>query len=248
MSITINPSAYVFTTDGLPDTPSIDVDLYTVTSAELASACTAYLALADEYASAHQEVLGVKDYIEDRFVKDLAAQCVGLTSQGVNKQTNKVVMHQKANEVYEMACGSNSLRSEYYVNMIASNFDKLHSKVCMTDEGDETSLVAAWETEEAYDARAVTIDGDLYINEIPSAIGTEREFATYTSTLTSGAYVNTQSYVVDYEELDLGDSSIECWVKKTPGESGTVVKYSEALDSGWESYTPPSESSSSSEG
>lgn len=246
MSITINPEAYVFSTDGIPDTPSIDVDMYTVTSAGLDSACSAYLALADEYASAHQEVLTVKSYVEKRLSNDLAAQCVGLTSAGINKETNKIVLHQKANEVYEMASGSNSLRSQYNISQIASNYDTLHAKVCMSDLGDETSLVAAWEEEETYDTRAITIDDDLYINEIPNAIGNERQFTTYTAELTSGVYVNTPVYVIDFEELEIGESSVECWVKKTPGSNGEVIKYAEALDSAWTAYSAPSEEESSS--
>ena len=243
----LNANNYVFTSYSIPDVPYISVDLMTVTSAALDSAVDTYLGKADEYASAFSEVIGTREYIVDRLQKDLAGECVGLTSGGINKEANTISLHVKADNVYEVAANQKTLNSVGSVNSIISTYGQLHSSICMNDDNNATSLQAEFAEPVTYDTKFIKIDfgaGDvLFINDAPAAIGTEKKYTAYETSIDNGVYVNTSAYNLGYyTDISVNDSTtVNAWFVRDAGN--LAVAYSETIDGTYTAIAQPESSS-----
>ena len=253
MSISITASNYVFNSQ-TPFAPSISVNIQTATSSQVESATLAYLEEADAYASSFESLVATREYIKDRIQKDIAIQCEGLTSDGVNLQTNKITMHNKADNVYAMSFTSTSIFSTTAINSAVSRYGSLHSQICMDDDPENgTALVSSFAEQEDYDINAISItvggSSAIFINDRPNATGTERTFTAYTAELGgNGVYENTAEYTLSYGvSVPVDGSSVEAWTITEAGQSAPSY-YSTTLDGEFQVIPGASSSESSSEG
>ena len=194
-----NASYYAYNvSELLPTAPYISVST-TAGIDEVASACSAYLENASNYADEYQNVMGLRDYVKDRFMYDLCAGASGIAH--VNKQENTISLHEKANEIYSYALGSRNIGSVANVNAIVRYFDNFYSTYYMNDEKTECILnmdPAYYGNAVAYDSKAVVIDGvvgesRVFVNETPNlAGGNEAQYAAYVTIVEDPVYVNEQ--------------------------------------------------------
>ena len=246
-----NAAGYVFNGSML-EAPYISVDIYTVTAEALDSAVAVYLGEADEYASSFTDSISIREYVVDRLQKDLAGECEGLTSGGINKEENNIVMHVKADDVYAVASKNKSISDRDSIASIMDTYGTLHSAICMNDENTDTSLQQIYvEAEDyTYDTKAITVEfaeeSRLFINDKPGYVGNTRTFTAYDTTVDENdVYVNTPAYTIGYyEDISVNESTtVSAWFIRDAGN--IAVAYSETLEG---PYTLIGEDDSSSSG
>lgn len=226
---------YAFTGSTV-DAPYIYVNIYNVTAEALDSAVTVYLNKADEYASSFTEALGVREYIVDRLQKDLAGECLGLTSGGINKEENTIVMHEKANDVYTLAAKNLSINGATNIRSIMDNYASIHSAICLNDDGTETSLQPVYIESEnnVYDERAVSIEfgeeSRKFINDNPGYTGIDKTYTAYETSIEDDICVNTSAYSLGhYDDIVINSETIVTgWFIRNSGN--VAVAYAESIE------------------
>lgn len=238
------------------EAPYINVNVYTVTQEALDSAIEVYFNQADEYASSFTEIISAREYIVDRLQKDLAGECEGLTSGGIDKKNNKITLHIKADDVYNVAKGNNVvIGSIESILSIMNSYGELHSAICMNDEGTEPSLQPIYveSEDDTYDTKSIDIEfadeSRTFINDNPGYIGNEKTYTAYDTSIdeNTGLYVNTSAYTVGhYENISIDDeTTVTGWFIRDGGN--VAVAYSEAIEGPYTLIGSPSSSESSDE-
>lgn len=228
--MSINASNYVLSYSE-PNAPRINVNVQSVSTEEFESAVTVYNGEAEAYVSQYRSVVANKSYVEDRLKKDLCVEYDGLTSGGIDYENNTVVLHQKANEVYEYAVENNSMLG--YVDAVTnveSRFGEFYSKYYQNDSHTECVLSAVYETSEPYDTRAFVVDADIagglvgqssvFILDAPNAVGIDGTYTNYSGS----AEQFKLAYETSYASSE--DSTVNAWVIREATESATPIAYS----------------------
>jgi hypothetical protein len=235
--MSITASNYVISYNE-PSAPRINVTVQTVTPAEFESAVTVYNGEASAYVSNYRDVVSNKSYIEDRLKKDLCVEYEGLTNGGIDYENNTVIVHQKANEVYEYAVSGNSLTYSDGITAIESKFGEFYSKYYQDDAHTSCILSAAYEASETYDSKAFVVDADIagglvasnsvFILNAPNTAGIECAYTNYSGSTPQYALAHEDNYSVNESTV------VNAWVIREAGEEGDAVAYSvdSAIDSG----------------
>ena len=227
--MSINASNYVVTYNE-PYAPRISVNVQTVTSAEFESAVAIYNEEAAAYVSDYRVTIANKTYIEDRLKKDLCSDKEGLTNGGIDYESNTIILHQKANEVYEYSVSGNSLAYPDGIMAIETKFGEFYSKYYQDDAHESCILSAAYENSETYDTRAFVVDADIagglvatdsvFILDAPNMTGIQCSYTNYSG--------STGQYKLAYEEnYSISENStVNAWVIRATDGEDTPVAYS----------------------
>jgi hypothetical protein len=135
---------------------------------------------------------------------DLSAETKFLTKEGVNKQTNTLTLHVKADNVFSLS-KDGSLNYESNIVKLINNFEKLNDNIVLSDDYNSSALVSSYEEEVVYDEESKTFTiADLgtfiFIKEAANSENTSQVFKTYTSSLgEDGKYINTATYTLQYD-------------------------------------------------
>lgn len=174
-----------------PSVPRITANVQNVTSEAIASASSAYIASANEYAAKYVETVELRDYVTDMLMKDMAANVGVLVKEGINLESNTIALHVKADDLYAQASRNVSLNSVNAVSTVVANFSSLY-ETYYVENGSEV-LNTADSCYDAppvpYDKMAVTINsavatvgsGSVFIKDVPNAIGTTCTYTNYSS-------------------------------------------------------------------
>lgn len=228
--MSINASDYVVNITS-PSVPRITVNVQNVTSEAIASASSAYIASANEYAAKYVETVELRDYVTDRLMKDMAKNVDVLTKEGINLESNTIALHVKADDLYAQASRNVSLNSVNAVSTVVANFSSLYDTYYT--EGESGVLATAdscYASSVPYDKMAVTIDsavatvvesGSVFIKDVPNATGTACTYANYSSG-TSG--YEPQFTISHVNKISEGVASAG-WVITKAGQS-SVLAYS----------------------
>lgn len=229
MAIADNAQNYVVN-DYIPETPYINIDVYNATSAVVESAASAYLDDAVIYADTYKAIIANKEYVSDRFMKDLCAEYAMMTDGGIDYDNNEITLHQKANEVYEYAISGVSLSYEGNITNVISKFNNFYTTYYQADDQSSSVLISAYESAIEYDTRAYTVsaninggpyDGAIFYVDAPNAIGTSTTYTNYSLSGSSYSPAFTISHVDSIEEGDALANG--AWIMQTAGESINVV-------------------------
>lgn len=241
-----NVSAYVLSTNA-PSAPFISVNVNTATESDISAASEVYMSNASAYVDDYTALITNKEYVSQRFMYDLCGGAAGITNGGINKESNTISLHEKANDVYEYAIRNRNLNGPSNISGIVNVFDSFYHKYYLTD--DESACIINTDSSyyvEAvvYDEKAVTIStvgslitaDTIFVNEIPNQVGTNKaQYTAYVTTSDTDGLINTPVYSVAYNSAyPIGESSsIAVWeMKDVSGESAVTVAYtSDAFDS-----------------
>lgn len=247
----LKANGYVFTANSISNVPRINVNIYSITQESMESAISVYMDQADAYASSYMALLENKEYIVDRLQKDLAAECDGLTSGGVNKEENIIVMHEKADDVYALAAKSININNVNNIRAIIENYGEIHSSICMNDEATSTSLQEIYVNadDSTYDTKALPIEfgseSRTFINDNPGYVENNRTYTAYETIIDENdKYVNTPVYSLGYySRKTVGQSSIDGWFIQNT--DNIDVAYSITIDGPYTSIDSSSSDQSS---
>lgn len=225
-----------------PSVPRITVNVQNVTSDEIATASSAYIASANEYAAKYVETVALRDYVADRLMKDMAAKVDKLTSGGINLESNTIVLHVKADDLYRQASTNVSLNSVNAVTTVDSNFSSLYDTY-YTENGSGVlnTTASCYASPVQYDEMAVTIssavatvvEGSVFIKDVPNATGTA---CTYTNH-SSGAVGYESKFTISHVNKISEDVESAGWVVTDVATSSAIAyTASEKLD-GSEKWT-----------
>ena len=213
-----------------PSVPRITVNVQNVTSEAIASASSAYIASANEYAAKYVETVELRDYVTDRLMKDMAENVGVLVKEGgINLESNTIALHLKADDLYDQASRNVSLNSVNAVSTVVANFSSLYDTY-YTESGSEVlnTVDSCYALPVKYDEMAVTINsavatvvesGSVFIKDVPNAIGTACTYANYSSG-TSG-YVP-QFTISHVNKISEGVASAG-WVITKAGQSSAIA-------------------------
>lgn len=215
-----------------PSVPRITANVQNVTSEAIASASSAYIASANEYAAKYVETVALRDYVADRLMKDMAADVSVLTKGGINLESNTIALHVKADDLYGQASTNISLNSVNAVTTVDSNFSSLYNTY-YTENGscvlDTTASYYASPVQ--YDKMAVKInsavatvvESSVFIKDVPNATGTACTYTNYASSTSGYEPRFTISHV---NKISEGVASAG-WVITEAGQS-SVCAYTES--------------------
>ena len=229
--MSINASDYVVNITS-PSVPRITANVQNVTSEAIASASSAYIASANEYAAKYVETVELRDYVTDRLMKDMAANVGVLAKEGINLESNTIALHVKADDLYAQASRNVSLNSVNAVTTVVSNFSSLYETYYTEGESGVLDTAAScYATPVSYDKMAVTIDsavatvesGSVFIKDVPNAIGTA---CTYTNYASSTSGYDPQFTISHVSQISSGVTSAG-WVVTEAGQS-SVLAYTES--------------------
>lgn len=239
--MSITTSNYVVKVSS-PSVPRITVNVQNVTSGEIATASSAYIASANEYAAKYVETVALRDYVADRLMKDMAADVNVLTDGGIDLESNTIVLHVKADDLYDQASTNISLNSVNAVSTVVANFSSLYDTY-YTENGSGVldTNASCYASSVEYDKMAVTIDSavatvvesSVFIKDVPNAIGTACTYTNYSS----GASEYEPQFTISHVNKISEAVASAGWVITNAGQS-TAIAYtkSEKLD-GSEEWT-----------
>ena len=225
--MSINASDYVVNITS-PSVPRITANVQNVTSEAIASASSAYIASANEYAAKYVETVELRDYVTDMLMKDMAANVGVLTNGGINLESNTIALHVKADDLYDQASRNVSLNSVNAVSTVVANFSSLYETYYTEGEsGVLDTADSCYALPVPYDKMAVTIDsavatvesGSVFIKDVPNAIGTACTYTNYASG-TSG--YEPQFTISHVNKISEGVTSAG-WVITEAGQSNALA-------------------------
>ena len=174
-----------------PSVPRITVNVQNVTSEAIASASSAYIASANEYAAKYVETVELRDYVTDRLMKDMAANVGVLAKERINLESNTIALHVKADDLYAQASRNVSLNSVNAVSTVVANFSSLYDTYYVeSGSGVLNTADSCYAPPVKYDEMAVAINsavatviesGSVFIKDVPNAIGTACTYTNYAS-------------------------------------------------------------------
>ena len=215
-----------------PSVPRITVNVQNVTSEAIASASSAYIVSANEYAAKYVETVELRDYVTDRLMKDMAANVDVLVKEGINLESNTIALHVKANDLYDQASRNVSLNSVNAVSTVVANFSSLYDTYYVeSDSGVLNTADSCYASPVKYDEMAVTInsavatvvESSVFIKDVPNAIGTACTYTNYSSS-TSG--YDPQFIISHVNKISEGVEGAG-WVITEAGQS-SVLAYTES--------------------
>ena len=228
----INASDYVVNITS-PSVPRITVNVQNVTSEAIASASSAYIASANEYAAKYVETVELRDYVTDRLMKDMAENVGVLVKEGINLESNTIALHVKADDLYAQASRNVSLNSVNAVSTVVANFSSLYDTYYVENSSGVLNITdSCYAPPVPYDKMAVAINsavatvvesGSVFIKDVPNATGTACTYANYSSG-TSG--YEPQFTISHVNKISEGVASAG-WVITKAGQS-SVLAYTES--------------------
>ena len=173
-----------------PSVPRITVNVQNVTSEAIASASSAYIASANEYAAKYVETVELRDYVTDRLMKDMAENVGVLVKERINLESNTIALHVKADDLYAQASRNVSLNSVNAVSTVVANFSSLYETYYVENGSGVLDIAdSCYASPVPYDKMAVAINsavatvgsGSVFIKDVPNATGTACTYANYSS-------------------------------------------------------------------
>lgn len=225
--MSINASDYVVNITS-PSVPRITANVQNVTSEAIASASSAYIASANEYAAKYVETVELRDYVTDMLMKDMAANVGVLAKERINLESNTIALHVKADDLYAQASRNVSLNSVNAVSTVVANFSSLYETYYVENSsGVLNTNDSCYASSVEYDKMAVTINstvaainsGSVFIKDVPNAIGTACTYTNYASGTSGYAPQFTISHVsqISSEVASAG------WVITEAGQSSALA-------------------------
>ena len=227
--MSINASDYVVNITS-PSVPRITANVQNVTSEAIASASSAYIASANEYAAKYVETVELRDYVTDRLMKDMAENVGVLAKEGINLESNTIALHVKADDLYAQASRNVSLNSVNAVSTVVANFSSLYETYYVeSGSGVLDTADSCYASPVPYDKMAVTIDsavatvgsGSVFIKDVPNATGTACIYTNYSS---GASGYDPQFTISHVSQISEGVTSAG-WVITKAGQSD-VLAYS----------------------
>lgn len=224
--------------------PSIRVNLDTISAEDLIEQQTIYMNNAEVYSDSFTTLLENREYVSNIFIYDLSAEKTYLTKQGINKAENKINLHVKTDNIFNVAKRNYNFSSSNSVSNIIANVENLYTELVLSDDKTTSAFTITdndYNGDVTYDSKSLTLTfgentGLIFLNTIPNVIGTTQQiFGNYTSELdaSTNLYTNKLQYSAEYmTNYSVASTTIQnVWVIKN---SEGVVEYyttSNILDS-----------------
>ena len=211
-----------------PSVPRITANVQNVTSEAIASASSAYIASANEYAAKYVETVELRDYVTDRLMKDMAENVGVLAKEGINLESNTIALHVKADDLYAQASRNVSLNSVNAVSTVVANFSSLYDTYYVESGSGVLDIAdSCYASPVQYDKMAVKIDSavatvvesSVFIKDVPNAIGTA---CTYTNYASSTSGYEPQFTISHVSQISSGVTSAG-WVITEAGQSNALA-------------------------
>ena len=201
----LNPLNYIYDNNkDVASAPQIVIDMNNISENELKQVQDNYMVEAEKYKNSFQQLLNKRFYIQKRLFYDLSAETKFLTKEGINKQTNALTLHVKADNIFRLS-RDGGLNYEQNVVQLINNFEELNDNIVLSDDYNSSALITSYEKEAVYDEESKTFTiADLgtfiFIKEVANSEGLSQVFKTYTSNLgEDGKYINTAIYTLQYD-------------------------------------------------
>ena len=225
--MSINASDYVVNITS-PSVPRITVNVQNVTSEAIASASSAYIASANEYAAKYVETVELRDYVTDRLMKDMAENVGVLVKEGINLESNTIALHVKADDLYAQASRNVSLNSVNAVSTVVANFSSLYETYYVENGSGVLDIAdSCYASPVPYDKMAVAIDstvatinsGSVFIKDVPNAIGTACTYTNYAS----GTSGYEPQFTISHVDQISSEVASAGWVVTEAGQSNALA-------------------------
>ena len=214
MAINVSDYNYYYTSVYVP---SIQANFNAITLSELEELLTQYDAEALQYKNELREIVLKKQYVLDRFKKDVLVE-VGFATKDI--EHNTYTENYYAQKYLNYAIGSLKMNTTRDFEAVITNLTSLYQLFLNKNDEPFSSEMKAVET---YDTRAITVFDDIYIL-MPNTIGKKRVYKHGTDT-------------VSFESNK--------WVLKD--NTGTIIALCDDIDAAEPNWAFPEEESSSSE-
>lgn len=173
MSINVEDYYYYYSSVYVP---SIDADFGVISIAELEALFAQYDIDVEQYKNEIREIVLKKDYVLERFKKDVLAD-VGFAT--IDLENNTYTENYYARKYLDYAIGNLRMNNIDNFNTVVDNITGLYQ--LFLDKNDQP-FSDEMKPAETYDVRAITVFDDIYIL-LPNTIGIERVYKHGTDTI-----------------------------------------------------------------